>query len=405
MKIYQHNLAVNAFLDLFGVEIEQPRITLDKPEIQGRIDAQADSIELAGADSPSIRNGRVAVRFDGNQALLEEVSAVLAGGKVRVDGTVGLQNPAKPVLDLKASAVEALLVRDPETSLRANAELTLKGPLAAPQLAGTVEAVRGRVFKEVEFLPLSLPSDLPPLPPSVDRRSAFSFPAPLDRWNFDVAVKTRDPIRLMGNVLRGGVKLDAAIRGTGASPQISGTAVFDDAALNLPYSRMKITRGVATILPESPLAPQLDIRGESRVGAYDVTLYLYGSAFDPKTRFLSVPPLAEPDIAALLATGTTLGGDGQTVAADTAGRAAFLILSQAYRKLFKVKSSVSEDPPKLHLSVEPGSIKDPGGVVGATYELTNRIQVEGRVSSTGSVRGLLRYLVRFGKTAAPAAKP
>ncbi|MDR2198484.1 MAG: hypothetical protein LBR53_03320 [Deltaproteobacteria bacterium] len=33
MKIHQHNLAVNAFMELYGLELEQPRINLDPPEL------------------------------------------------------------------------------------------------------------------------------------------------------------------------------------------------------------------------------------------------------------------------------------------------------------------------------------------------------------------------------------
>jgi hypothetical protein len=33
MKVHQHNLAVNAFMELYGVELEQPRINLEPPEL------------------------------------------------------------------------------------------------------------------------------------------------------------------------------------------------------------------------------------------------------------------------------------------------------------------------------------------------------------------------------------
>lgn len=58
MKIYQHNLAVNAFLDIFGVEIEQPRITLDKPEMGYAIISVNDAPPLAAADGQTLEVGK-----------------------------------------------------------------------------------------------------------------------------------------------------------------------------------------------------------------------------------------------------------------------------------------------------------------------------------------------------------
>ena len=58
MKIYQHNLAVNAFLDLFGVEIEQPRITLDKPEMGYAVISVNDALPVAVADGQTLEVAR-----------------------------------------------------------------------------------------------------------------------------------------------------------------------------------------------------------------------------------------------------------------------------------------------------------------------------------------------------------
>ena len=61
------------------------------------------------------------------------------------------------------------------------------------------ELVRCRVFKEIEFLPLSLPNQLPPPPPSVTVRKPPALPAPFGQWTFNVDIVTRDSIRLLGN--------------------------------------------------------------------------------------------------------------------------------------------------------------------------------------------------------------
>jgi hypothetical protein len=209
----------------------------------------------------------------------------------------------------------------------------------------------------------------------------------------------------MGNVLNGGVTADLKLSGTGAAPNLTGKAIFDDAVLSLPFSRMKIIKGEAVIDPTKPMEPEISIQAESQVGEYSVTLYVYGSAFDPKTRFLSVPPLSEPDIAVLLATGAPLASNSTRAGAETAGRAAFLLLQDADRQMFKKSGPRYEEPPRMHLSFNPSS--GPLGIHGpailADYDLTNNLRLSGSAAQSGNMRAMLQWIFRFGEPATPPA--
>jgi hypothetical protein len=54
MKIRQHNLAVNAFLDIFGLEVEQPRIVLDAPVMGYMVISVNDEPPIAVADGQTL---------------------------------------------------------------------------------------------------------------------------------------------------------------------------------------------------------------------------------------------------------------------------------------------------------------------------------------------------------------
>ncbi|MGL4208409.1 MAG: M14/M99 family metallopeptidase [Candidatus Adiutrix sp.] len=54
MKIHQHNLAVNAFLDIFGIEIEQPRIMLDPPVMSYMVISVNHDLPIAVADGQTL---------------------------------------------------------------------------------------------------------------------------------------------------------------------------------------------------------------------------------------------------------------------------------------------------------------------------------------------------------------
>ncbi|HYF33863.1 MAG TPA: translocation/assembly module TamB domain-containing protein, partial [Prosthecobacter sp.] len=329
--------------------IADVRGTVADPRIEAAVDVVAPEVVWMKADLPSIRNVQVRIRATDRILRVEDASVVLAGGRVRIGGTIDATNLKQPAVDLNVEAREALVYRNPTTSLRADGNLTCRGTLASSHVAGQVDLVRGRLFKEIDFMPaLSLPSDVPPLPPDTQRRNTqLVLPAFFKDWTFGIRARTRDQFMIAGNVANGAVSGTGSLTGTGAAPVLSGNANVDRMLLRLPYSVIKVTQGAITIDPARPLDPALDIRGESRVGSTDVTIFVYGNSSDPKTRFTSIPPMPEADVVALLATGTAINGSSNEVAADAAGRAIFLFLKELYRKARNKKKVVDEDPPRM----------------------------------------------------------
>ncbi len=369
--------------------------SLRKPEWQGAIRADAPTMTIVDSEM-DIRDVKARATFSGQRLTLDDVSASLSGGRARVGGTVDLASLNDPTLNLYLDVKEALVVRDDTMSLRADGRLTCTGTLARAAVAGRVELVRGRVFKEIEFLPLSLPNQLPSPPPMVRLGSAApSLPAAFAQWTFNIDVVTRDPIRLLGNVLNGGATADLHISGTGATPMLEGKISQQSARVQLPFSRLALSRGDIIFTREKPFEPQLDLEGESLVSNYQVTVYATGSAAKPTVRFASSPPLSEPEIATLLATGTTTG-DAQSAGGVAANRAAFLILSKAYRKVFGKPSSsrMNAEPGRASFNFNPLSTGTSAANVSGTYEIAPHWQAEVRLGERG-FRGMLHYLVRF----------
>jgi autotransporter translocation and assembly factor TamB len=375
--------------------------TVAKPLIQAALDLDAKEVSWAKADMPSVRDVRVRLRVNDRKLNIEDLSLLMAGGRVKLGGIVDAADTKNPALNLNIMAREALVFRDPTTSLRANADITCIGTLAAARVAGQVEAVRGRVFKEIDLMPvLKLPADVPPVPENTQRSEAkLALPPALKDWTFDLRVKTRDPLLISGNLVNGAISADVLLGGSGASPQLTGGANIDRLLLKLPFSLVKITKGVVTLKPQTPFDPSLDIRGESRIGNNDITLYVYGDSTNPKTRFVSSPPMSEPDIVTLLATGTTLNGSASDLASEAASRAALLFISELYRKTFNKKKVVREEPPRLHMSVNPSGGDRSADAVQAMYDLTEKWRITGRFTQAGRMKALLGYVLRFGQAA------
>ena len=324
---------------------------------------------------------------------------MVAGGEISVSGFCDLKNTTQPEFDVSLKAKDLLVIRNEMLSQRTDADIRLKGTPKAASLSGSVDLTRGRVYQEVNFLPLSkLMNDLPPLPdaqaakPAANGSSSLLPPALAD-WTFDLALKTKDSIRLLGNVLNGGVNVDVRLAGTGVKPLITGGASLQDARLNLPFSTLRVKTGEVT-MAEHPLAPNLELLAESTVDAYDIALRGHGAVTDPKLRFTSTPPLAEGEIATLLATGSTTSGL-QKAGDDAAGRALLFVVREAYRRAFNsnAKPAAKGDKPSESRFIvqersEDGAL---GGVTGI-YEFSKKIKVVGSTDKQGSFRAMLHYL-------------
>ena len=379
--------------------------TVKAPLIESLLDLNAPEIDFVSADMPSVHDLRVKIHSHDRRVTLENISVMLAGGKVHLGGVLDAANIQDPRFDLRVEAREALVMRNPTSSVRANADITCAGTLKAARVSGTVEAVRGRIFQEVNLLPnvtgmIRQGEKLPPPPPSTSKvDQKLALPPMLKDWTFDLKVKTRDPVVIAGNLMNGAISADIALGGTGAVPRLTGFANVDRMVLKLPFSLLKITKGVVTMNPDNPFTPKLDVRGESNVGSNEITVYVYGDASNPKTRFTSTPPLSEADIVTLLGTGMTLGGDNAQMASEAVTRAAFVVIAETYRKIFHKKKTVSPDPPKLHTTFNPSGADRANDSMQAMYEITPKIRFTGRFTQSGRMKALLGYMLRFGKAA------
>ncbi len=344
----------------------------------------------------TIRDLKARASLAGQRITIDELSAILSGGSIRGAGTIDLVPLRDPAINVRLEAKEALIVRNDAMSLRADGALTCIGTLSKAAIAGKMDLVRGRVFKEIEFLPLSLPNQLPPPPPAVSTRvKTITLPPLLSQWTFDIDVVSRDPVRLLGNVLNGGAVSDIHIGGTGAAPEVAGKISLEGARVRLPFSRLNITRGDIVFSKDAPLEPQLDLQGETVINNYFVTVRGSGPARAPKITLSSSPPLKENEIAALLATGSTVGDEGG-LAGEAANRAAFLVVSRLYRKLLgkSAPKRYDEEPPRLTFSFSPLSTGTSQRGVTATYQVSENVEAVGTVGDRG-FRGLLHYLIRF----------
>lgn len=369
--------------------------TMAKPELSGSGDISINQARFTNATLPALTAFKSRLVFDHNTLRFERFGGDLAGGPFNLAGKVTLQTLTAPVFDLRLTAQSVLVARNDALTARADADVTVTGPLKAAKVAGTVALTNSQFLKNLDLIPIGLPGRPAPQPPS--SQPDFSFPQPpLRDWTFDVAIKTKDNFLIRGNLANGGAVVDMRLIGTGLHPGLTGLVRLENVEATLPFSRLQISHGFLYFDPSDSLNPKLDLQGTSVIRDYIIHVYVYGSTTAPEVVFTSEPPLPQEEIISLLATGSTrqeLAGSGDALA----GRATMLVLQQLYRKYFKKGAPTKSNPVFDRLQVDIGNVDPRTGQqsAAARLKLNEHFVLVGDLAVGGDFRGILKYLIRF----------
>ncbi len=377
----------------------QLRGTVREPALSGSVDVQLPALRLRSTAFPKISSGEIKLTLHGRRIAIERARMRIAGGPLDVSGTVQLDELTKPLLDLRLRGKSILLARGESMNVRANADLSISGPLAAAHVAGSLGLTQSRFLKDIEIIPIGLPGRPAPDSGIPQQDTAFSVKTPpLSNWIFDVVIKTADPVKVRGNLAHGKVLADLHLSGTGSHPLLQGSAKVRDFAISLPFTRLELTRGSAYFSPETAiLNPKIDLNGVTEMRDYRINVYVHGTAAQPKTIFSSEPPLPQEDIIALLATGATRDELMANGGRGVAGRAAWIALKQLYHQLFGGESEPPKNDFQGRFEFDLGGIDPKTGTQSfiSRYRISKHWMLVGSTSVGGGLEGKLKYIIRF----------
>jgi autotransporter translocation and assembly factor TamB len=311
-----------------------------------------------------------------------------------MNGRVTFPKLTEPTLDLKLKADSVLLARNDTLTARADADITVSGPIATATVSGNVAMTDSHILKNIDLIPIGLPGRPAPEPPS--QRPQISFPnPPLRDWKFNVAIKTKDPVLIRGNLATGGAIADIKLGGTGLHPELQGTVRLENVEATLPFSRLQVSQGFLYFDPSDSMNPKLELHGTSVIRDYTVRVYVYGTVLAPQAIFTSEPPLPQEEIISLIATGATR--QELSTGNVLAGRAAMLLVQQLYRKIVKKGEPTESNTVFNRLDLNLGTIDPRTGQQQATvrFKIDDHFVLTGDVGVRGDFRGKLKYLIRF----------
>jgi hypothetical protein len=369
--------------------------TIGHPILSGAGDMAVNVARFTNATIPSVGGFNARITFRDNEVTLDRFGGDVAGGPFTMSGRVTFPKLIAPTLDLRFRAQSVLVARNDTLTVRADADVAITGPFAAATVSGNVALTNSKFLKNIDLIPIGLPGRPAPQAPA-ERPELFSLPVPpLRDWKFDVAIKTKDPVLIRGNLATGEATTDLKLIGTGLRPALQGVVQMEDVEATLPFSRLNVTRGLLTFTQNDPMNPRIDLQGTSVIRDYTVRVYVYGTLLSPEAIFTSEPPLAQEEIISLIATGATRRelSTGNVLA----GRAAMLLVQQLYRKIVKKGEPTESNTAFNKLDLDLGTVDPRTGQQQATvrFKINDNLVLTGDVGVHGSFRGKVKYLIRF----------
>ncbi|GGE30588.1 hypothetical protein GCM10007276_04740 [Agaricicola taiwanensis] len=274
------------------------------------------SARLAGGSFSSpglglnLTNMNAAVSGDGRSVTLSSFSAsTQGGGTLRGQGRVNIDPAGGFPGNLTITASDALVADTKIVTARANANITLQGPLARePRIGGTITVRRMEIT-----LPERFPAGSSAIqvehrnaPPEIRRRVAQQAAEDRERARsesafnarLDLTISAPNQVFLRGQGIDSELSGDLRVRGTTNAPQIDGGFEMRRGTLTILGQRLEFTRGIATF--PGDITPTLDLIAETRAG--DVTAYIAvtGSASQPAFNLSSQPMLPQDEVMARL---------------------------------------------------------------------------------------------------------
>jgi hypothetical protein len=369
--------------------------TVGHPILSGAGDMTINVARFTNVTLPALGGFTARFTFRENALTLDRFGGDVAGGPFTMTGRVTFPKLIEPTLDLQLKAQSVLIARNDTLTARADADLRVTGPFAAATVTGNVGVTNSYFLKNIDLIPIGLPGRPAPQAP-IERPEFFSLPSPPFRdWKFNVIVKTKDPVRIRGNLATGGTIGDLKLTGTGLHPALQGVVQMQNVEATLPFSRLEVSRGFLTFTPDDSMNPTIDLQGTSVIRDYTVRVYVYGTLLAPEAIFTSEPPLGQEEIISLIATGATR--QELSTGNVLAGRAAMLLVQQLYRKIVKKGEPTESNTVLNRLDLDLGTVDPRTGQQQATvrFKIDDHLVLTGDVGVHGDFRGKLKYLIRF----------
>jgi translocation and assembly module TamB len=234
-------------------------------------------------------------------ARLQTFTGELGGAPFRISGSVMRNNDSGADADLRLQGENLLFYRSAGLKVRADTDLTVKGPMKRLKVAGEVAITDGRLVKYFDLLGILKGSSRPKTDLGLQLFSIGQ--PPLRDMVFDVRLTSKNPFTIRNNLAKGALRPELKLTGSGEFPVLVGKVYVDPTRISLPAGSLVFESGVIRFDRNRPDRPTLDLIGTSKMLGYDVTMLVEGPFDEPIVTLSSVPPLSNEELLLLLIAG------------------------------------------------------------------------------------------------------
>ncbi|RYI33120.1 MAG: translocation and assembly module protein TamB, partial [Acetobacteraceae bacterium] len=273
--------------------------------------------------------------FQGGSLRISATSGVSSGGRLRVDGPIGLTSPQTADL---AITLEELRLYDPELyDTRVSGGLTLKGPLTGgAMLAGNLALSETEIrvpssgFSSagalLDIRHLREPGDVRDTRRKAGlfgKASGFSGKGGTSRpISLDVTISAPSQIFIRGRGIDAELGGELRLQGTTSAVRPSGGFQLIRGRIDILGRRLVLSR--ADLVMEGSLVPDINVAASSESDGITSTVTVEGPADDPEVTFASSPELPQEEVLARLLFGRGLDKISALQAAQLANAVAVL---------------------------------------------------------------------------------
>lgn len=238
--------------------------------------------------------------FSQSKIIIQNLTSNFAGGSVKADGLIELQDYKKIPVNIKFKAENLNLNLPDKVKSTGHADLLLTGSWFPFLLSGSY-SINGGVF-EKEFVDENTVQQT--------KQSAF-LPKVLKEKNFipllmDISINLENKYLIKNSQTDGFVTGGIQLKGPpGDSILLGKLEIEKGTKLIVKDKTFDLQTGLVNFTNLNEVNPELYITATTRVNEYDINLLLQGPAKSANIKMNSTPPLAESEIISLLALGVT----------------------------------------------------------------------------------------------------
>ncbi len=271
---------------------------LREPIVRGVVHFHQNEIGIRGFPQ-TISNLEGDLRIDGNQ-IFSKITGLLGDGTFQAGGSLTLSHWRAQEFQLVLKGENLTLFRTNRFKIDFDADVSLRGALPSPRLAGRIDIVDGLYTKNFEVRELVLR-------PFEESGEPAPWEKKINETQLDLVIKNSGDLRVKNNIATLLLRSDLRVQGTYGHPRITGFLVASpEGSFHYLGEDFILTEGRLEYLPFRE-EPYLTFMAFHEIPERETTLFveIKGYLSNLQVDLISSPPQSRANILSLLAVGKT----------------------------------------------------------------------------------------------------